>query len=49
MQLTALHAESFRTCQTESFYGREYVDMVELLNDKKKKMDESRLAKARPA
>ena len=28
-------AESFRTCQTESFYGREYVDMVQRINDKK--------------
>ena len=26
-------AESFRTCQTEAFFGREYVDMVERLND----------------
>ena len=28
-------AECFRTCQTESFYGREYVDMVQRVNDKK--------------
>lgn len=26
-------AEAFRTCQTEAFYGREYVEMVERLND----------------
>ena len=29
------HSETFRTCQTESFYGRGYVDLVELLNDKR--------------
>ena len=28
-------AECFRTCQTESFYGREYVDMVQRINDQK--------------
>ena len=28
------HAETFRTSQTESFSGREYVNMVELLNDR---------------
>ena len=28
-------AECFRTCQTETFYGREYVDMVQRINDKK--------------
>ena len=30
-----LHAETFRTSQTESFHGREYFDIVERLNDKK--------------
>ena len=29
------HAESFRTCQTEAFYGREYLDLVQLLNDRR--------------
>jgi hypothetical protein len=28
-------AETFRTCQTVAFYGREYVDIVEKMNDKK--------------
>ena len=28
-------AETFRTCQTVDFYGREYVDIVEKMNDKK--------------
>ena len=28
-------AESFSTCLTECFYGREYVDMVHRINDKK--------------
>ena len=28
-------AECFRTCQTETFYGREYVDMVQRINDRK--------------
>ena len=28
------HAETFRTSQTESFFGREYMNMVELLNDR---------------
>ena len=28
------HAETFRTCQTETFFGREYMNMVELLNDR---------------
>ena len=28
-------AETFRTCQTEAFYGKEYVDLVQLLNDKR--------------
>ena len=28
-------SETFRTCQTESFFGREYVDVVEMLNDKR--------------
>ena len=28
-------AESFSTCLTECFYGREYVDMVQRINDKK--------------
>eukprot|EP00973_Karenia_brevis_P072965 10135506-Karenia_brevis.AAC.1 len=27
-------AEAIRTCQTESFFGREYVDMVGRINDK---------------
>ena len=26
-------AESSRTCQTESFFGREYVSMVQRMND----------------
>ena len=29
------HAETFRTSQTEVFFGREYVSIVELLNDKR--------------
>ena len=28
------HAETFRTSRTENFYGREYLDLVERLNDK---------------
>ena len=28
------HAESFKTCQTEAFFGREYVNTIERLNDK---------------
>jgi hypothetical protein len=28
-------SETFRTCQTEAFFGREYVDVVQLLNDKR--------------
>jgi len=27
------HAESFKTSQTQAFYGREYCDMIERLND----------------
>ena len=30
------HSETFRTCQTETFYGREYLSMIELLNDNRK-------------
>ena len=29
------HAETFRTTQTETFFGREYLDTVERLNDKR--------------
>ena len=29
------HAETFRSSQTESFFGREYLGIVELLNDKR--------------
>ena len=29
------HAEAFRTSQTASFFGREYLSLVELLNDKR--------------
>ena len=28
-----MFAESFRTCQNESFFGREYVSIVERMND----------------
>ena len=28
-------SETFRTCQTEAFFGREYVDVVQMLNDKR--------------
>ena len=30
------HCKTFRTCQTESFFGREYLSLVERLTDKKK-------------
>ena len=29
------HAETFRTVQTETFFGREYLDAMERLNDKR--------------
>ena len=32
----ATHAESFRTSQTEAFYGREYLELAERMNGKRK-------------
>ena len=34
-ETTATHAETFRTSQTEAFYGREYVETVVRLNDRR--------------
>ena len=35
-EATVTHAESFRTSQTQAFYGREFCDLVQELNDRVK-------------